>query len=377
MPIKVKNFIEPYVGKIDSLRIEIPISEVEIIDKTLIEKLYLINSDAQVIKEKKGEAWVKDIDGINYRFWAKGFYNVNTKVHDNYLVLLANAKMLHERYFEGLNQNNIDFLLENLNKHNVVNITKESLLKASVSDVDFCFDFFATPDELKKVVEIYQRTAIVGRKDIVNGKKDSNKHVALYLNSRNNQYPAKPYLKFYHKSLELKSKSEEFASRFLDSVDFENVARCEVNMKNYKYFERFGLAKQRTVSQIFSLRKKVIQEVFVEAYKGWFEKRVVVPKSNNQWYKETIIAMWRYQGEDFIHQHCELMRGILDAKKFKKLLELKMSELNKREQEIKNYHKLKLMYNLDDYFRVNGGRMMSAQKSTNRAESNKLNQKNA
>ena len=377
MPIKVKNFIEPYVGKIDSLRIEIPISEVEIIDKTLIEKLYLINRDAQVIKEKNGEAWEKEIDGIKYKFSTKWFFNANTKVHDNYLVMLANAKMLHERYFEGLNQNNIDFLLENLNKHNVVNITKESLLKASVSDVDFCFDFFATPDELKKVVEIYQRTAIVGRKDIVNGKKDSNKHVALYLNSRNNQYPAKPYLKFYHKSLELKSKSEEFASRFLDSVDFENVARCEVNMKNYKYFERFGLAKQRTVSQIFSLRKKVIQEVFVEAYKGWFEKRVVVPKSNNQWYKETIIAMWRYQGEDFIHQHCELMRGILDAKKFKKLLELKMSELNKREQGIKNYHKLKLMYNLDDYFRVNGGRMMSAQKSTNRAESNKLNQKNA
>ena len=138
MPIKVNKYIEPYVGKIDSLRIEIPISDVEIIDKTLIEKLYLINSDAQVIKEKKGEAWVKDIDGINYKFWAKGFYNVSTKVHDNFLVLLANAKMLHERYFEGLNQNNIDFLLDNLNKHKVVNISKEALLKATVSDVDFC-----------------------------------------------------------------------------------------------------------------------------------------------------------------------------------------------------------------------------------------------
>lgn len=372
MPVKVNKYIEPYVGKIDSLRIEIPISDVEVIDKTLIEKLYLINSDAQVIKEKKGEAWVKDIDGINYKFWAKGFYNVSTKVHDNFLVLLANAKMLHERYFEGLNQNNIDFLLDNLNKHKVVNISKEALLKATVSDVDFCFDFNATPNELKEVVDVYQKTVIVGRKDIVNGKKDTDKHVALYLNSRNNQYPTKPYLKFYHKTLELKSKSEEFASKYLGTVDFDNVARCEVNLRNYKYFERFGLAKQRTVEQIFSLRKKVIQEVFIEVYKRWFEKRVVVSKSNTQWYKEAILAMWRFHGEDFIHQHCDLMYGILDPKKYKKLLELKMSELNRREQEIKNYHKLKLMYNLDEYFRAKDGHMMSAQKSTNRAESDKL-----
>lgn len=368
---KVNNFIEPYVGKIDSLRIEIPLSEVKVLDKTLIEKLYLINSDAQVIKEKNGEPWVKVIDGINYKFWSHGFYNVNTKVFDKYLVLLANAKMLHEKYFEGLNQDNIDFLLENLNKHKVVNISKEAFLKATVSDVDFCFDFNATPNELIEVVDVYQKTVIVGSKDIVNGKKDTNKHVALYLNSRKNQYPTKPYLKFYHKTLELKSKSEEFANKYLSSVDFDNVARCEVNLRNYKYFEKFGLAKQRTVQQIFSLRRKVIQEVFIEVYKRWFEKRVVVSKSNTQWYKEAIVAMWRFQGEDFIHQHCDLMRGILDPKKYKKLLELKMSELNKREQEIKNYHKLKLMYNLDEYFRVKDGHMMSAQKSTIRAKTKK------
>lgn len=54
---KVNNF---YVPKVDSLRVRVPLCDVEIIDRTLIDNLVTVLEDTgEVIEEKKGKPFIK------------------------------------------------------------------------------------------------------------------------------------------------------------------------------------------------------------------------------------------------------------------------------------------------------------------------------
>ena len=55
---KVNNF---YVPKVDSLRVRVPLCDVEIIDRTLIDNLVTVLEDTgEVVEEKKGKPFIKE-----------------------------------------------------------------------------------------------------------------------------------------------------------------------------------------------------------------------------------------------------------------------------------------------------------------------------
>jgi hypothetical protein len=289
MTIKVKNF---YVPKVDSLRVRIPMRDVEILNPMLFEKVITISeSSGQIYKEDNGIPFKQIKDGITHNIWVKKIKPIGKEYVITYVMFLINSKHLKERYFEGIHSGSIDKILEEINSLKIIKIGKEQLLKAEILDVDFCIDFPATQEEFKEsVVNRYSKLAKVGTRDT---KKvfGSMVNVGIEFNERERSFPSKPHTKFYHKSTELLNSSNLFAERYLKDYDFTDIGRFEFNMKNRKYFRCFGIDRIKDLKGL--LRFSTSHKLFKDVYNNWFEKREIVPKSNYDFKDLMILSLWK------------------------------------------------------------------------------------
>lgn len=293
MTIKVKNF---YVPKVDSLRVRIPMRDVEILNPMLFEKVITISeSSGEIYKEETGIPFQKDEDGISYKIWRSEERLIHMpSTPQKFIYFLLNSKHLKESYFEGINLGNIQKIIDGINKHKVIKISKSKLLRAGILDVDLCVDFPATQKEFKKyVVDKYKSMAIVGPKDTIKGFNSSN-NIGLELNKRHNQFPSKPHAKFYHKSTELLNSSNLFAERYLKDFDWENIGRFEFNLKNRRWFRQYGLENVRTLEDLLNLNSK--QKIFQDVYSNWFIERLYKAKRipSDTYLHKQLWAAWDY-----------------------------------------------------------------------------------
>lgn len=286
MSIKVKNF---YVPKVDSLRVRIPIRDVEILNPMLFEKVITISeSSGEIYKEETGVPFNYSKDGISHKIWIKKFKRIDEVDVIEYVQFLINSKHLKKRYFEGIHSGSIDKILDEINSLKIIKISKEQLLKAEILDVDFCIDFPATQEEFKEsVVNRYSKLAKVGTRDT---KKvfGSVGNLGLELNKRENQFPSKPHTKFYYKSIELED--SDFANTYLKDYDFTDIGRFEFNLKNRTYFKNFGIDRIKDLEGL--LRFSTSHKLFKDVYNNWFEKREMAPKSNYDFKDLMILSLW-------------------------------------------------------------------------------------
>lgn len=284
---KVNNF---YVPKVDSLELRILLSEVEIIDTTLIDNLILISENTgEIIKEKKGEKIkIETPDGLTF-----GFNACKRKVHPNSpeiiseIHILANAKHLKERCFEGITMDNVNVLLDAINSMNIIKISREALLRADITDVDLCIDFEANFNDFKElVVDRLYKMVITKKADRVPRPWRTKTNLGLQLNHRDKCTPAKTYAKFYHKTTELKTpKSKDFAEtylKYLKDIDYNNIGRFELTLKNRDFLRHYGMHGIVSFKQL--LEFETAQAVFQDVYRNWFVPRAYQPPSSNRWY---------------------------------------------------------------------------------------------
>ena len=279
---KIDNF---WVPKVDSLRVKLQLSDVKIIDTTVIDKLITINeATGQIVGETKGKPFELFKDGVKHKIWVQKRMDISTREVQTELCFLLNSKHLKERYFEGITLKTIDRLLTEINALKVIRIDKATLLKADVLDIDWCVDFQCNPETFKKTIERLKDLAKVGQKQTMETFYNKS-NLGLELNQRAKQTPAKPHSKFYHKTIELNSNSFEFADKYLTGVDFQNVGRFEFNLKNRKWLEHYGMSQR--VKDLGGLLKSQasIKATFQQVFQNWFIKRPPVVKSNDKWYE--------------------------------------------------------------------------------------------
>ena len=282
---KVNNF---YVPKVDSLRVRVPICDIEIIDTTLIDNLITVQeSTGLIVEQKKGRAFTKQTPGgLSFKIWARERKDISESEIKAELYFLINAKHLKERYFEGITINNVDSIRREINSLNVIKIDEKTFLNCDILDVDLCFDFEANPKDFKShVVNRYSDMAITTKRDRVY-QFTSKGNLGLELNNRDYSTPAKTHAKFYHKGIELETNSSSFADKYLKNVDFKDICRFEFNLKNRRYFKHYGIGRIKTLEQLLKLSTK--RRLFKDVYQNWFIKRKIKPATGID-FKDMII----------------------------------------------------------------------------------------
>lgn len=342
---KVNNF---WVPKIDSFKIWVRLGNVQIIDHTLIEKLYVVDSQGEIIDEIEGKS--KNIgypDGRAFKFWRRRHNDINTKVTTEYIGIILNAKHLKERYFEGITIDNIDVLVDEINSQDIIRIDKETLLSSPIGDLDVCFDFQATTESFKKLIK-RQFPMVQQNSNDTYASEAKQTHLGLYLNSRDNCYPSKPFFKFYHKTIELENKSFDFADKFLKNVDFLNIGRCEVNLKNTKHFKYYNI-KARQLGDF--LTRVDFVPMLQKGYKNWFIERNVVVNRGDSWQMMLIKSYFSWHGEDNLEIFRYTQTLTENRNQKKKMMDCFNEIMNQKDTRLQEIERVELVEQIEKFFR--------------------------
>jgi len=283
---------------IDSFKIRIPINKVEILSNELSGKRSFYNGDTgeeienlKVFDESSNE-WVsvndyesefkkrsREIreDGITTRFAIeKQQIGFKTSITAEYLVILFNSKLLRERYFEGITEENIDLIYECLVAYKIASFSFTDFLSAECTDVDFKKDINYESDFSILTKTLYGQTR--ESRDTGKGawRKNGKENQGIQFSRRETtQFKTNPYLKIYHKGVELEYNSTEFRDLYLPDIDCSNRIRIEATVKNKKHFRAlFGKAFNTELQSVLMLSNEQKELIFQVAAKAHLQPLV-------------------------------------------------------------------------------------------------------
>lgn len=231
--------------QIDSLKVRIKRENVNIIDKRLITDFiayyptieHLDGEQQQLGDEfRKAEPFTKIINGITYRIYIKAFIG-NDRLANEYVVFQISAKMLKEKYFDGITADNYRTIVDDINSFGVLHVSYDNFLKGLVSDIDICINQLIDRKSLKGAFSFIENNPVNGKYPLINVfQREGN--VGIEFNKREKATNTTPYAKIYHKGLELMSKSVVFYRAYLEPMRtsvLDNLVRYEFTIKAAKH----------------------------------------------------------------------------------------------------------------------------------------------
>ena len=274
-------------GLIDSLKLRIKKSEIKILDANILLpyiKFYPDNMSFETALND-AEPFTKIIDGITYRYYFKSYPNKQGYIEE-FLVLQISAKMLKQKYFEGITKNNFENIIEDINKQYVIHITKDVFLNALVSDIDICINQLIDINSYETAVSLMNSYPKSSCKPLLHMIKKTNKmgkiiNLGLDFNKREKATNSRPYCKIYHKGIELQTKSLTFYNAFLSPLKssfLDNLVRYEFTIKAYdhkKYLTEKGLLKSelKTFKDLISLDATELSNIAKSGLNHYLEPR--------------------------------------------------------------------------------------------------------
>jgi hypothetical protein len=241
-------------GLIDSLKIRVKLDKVTILDKRLITDFIAYYPDIDSLDDngspqerlgdnyRKPEPFIKIINGITYRIYIKAFIDKNKMAHE-YVVFQISAKMLKEKYFEGITKFNYDVIVNDINDFGVLKISKTDFLQGLVSDIDICINQLIDLKSLKTAFSFILQNPNHGKLPLIHHISQSNTqkntfNLGMDFNKREKASNTAPYCKIYHKGFELLSKSIIFYKSYLEPMKtsvIDNLVRYEFTIKAHKH----------------------------------------------------------------------------------------------------------------------------------------------
>lgn len=259
---------------VDSLKIRIPLHLCKVVDSCLTDKYYLVNASTGDYDESyfKQNSLCKKSKGISIRF-AIETQMTSFRTKENYLTILLPSKALKQRYFEGFTLDNIEVVYNELMQLEVVSFSLKDFLNSSAcTDVDFKRDFI-TKDLNTIIRQIGNNSKLGQRKN--EGYRSFNRkdNVGIeYSDRRTTAFKSNPYLKVYHKQLELDCHSTEFTEAYLQGIDYTDIARIETTVKNKKHFNYLGI-NNTSLHAILSLTKEQKYHILSDSVNKHLEPR--------------------------------------------------------------------------------------------------------
>lgn len=318
---------------IDSFKIRIPIEQVEILKQEISSTKSLVNNlTGEVEREFKERSYKVERDGIRLKFALESQVNSKQVVKD-YLVILINSKLLQERYFEGITSDTIETIYLRLMAEQVVQFSYDTFLAGEVTDVDYKKDVsnedFGT--SIKLMVN-YAKEHKQVNKGCNSFNQKTNKGIEF--GSRKTATADYPYLKLYHKGLELIYNSNLFYDRYLKDtgVELQNMIRIETTVKNKKHFRKHGIDCTK-LNTVINLSQEQLEEIIQSTISKHLNKRKVVITKNRDELTPTeqIFLNTIYQfmdlGLNYLTIRHNLTANMSNEKKAKRRQQNKLDEL--------------------------------------------------
>jgi hypothetical protein len=263
--------------KVDSFKLRIPTEKVTIVSTTFCEKFKKLYIDTgEIDKDVSLEKYKTNIEnGISTRIGIVNF-RVNRDESKEFIYFQLNSKMCKERYLEGITTDTIKIVYDYIIALNIVYVDYQEFINGFVSDIDFAYDINITaPVMVEMNKQIYSRVRDDKFKyvDKPFGKQDN---VGMQFNRREKATPSSPFVKIYHKGLEMKHNSPEFYAAYLSGIDLSNHGRLEYTLKNAKHQKHLGISI-KTLNQLMEIDRMLIENIVLSGIpEGYIEKRVVV-----------------------------------------------------------------------------------------------------
>lgn len=251
--------------ELDSLKVRIPLKEVEIINKGLNAKWLLVNqetgeTDTNYFKEN---SFPINENGIKTRF-AIEKQKISFKEAETFLIILFNSKILKERYLEGITIDNIKEVYQKLISYGVVKFSFDSFMFAECTDVDFKRDTIRKhfKDITKSLFQLVKESKVKNEGAQLFNRADN---IGIEFSARDTtSFLKNPFLKIYHKGLELRNNSKEFFGAYLFGVipdeKLTDRIRIEYTIKNKKHFRYFKV-NDTTLKNILELTEEKKKEM--------------------------------------------------------------------------------------------------------------------
>jgi hypothetical protein len=256
---------------IDSLKIRIPFAKVQILNESLTQTTYEVDEDNVVLREFKRNSYKVVNKGISTHYGIEN--QIGRKGHTyKYLVVLFNSKLLKTAYLDGLLNQNIRVVYDALMSHKVVYFSSESFISGECTDVDFKLDY--ETDYFDKIVNQFSQLAKPSQlKNRGYNKVNKSDNKGIEFGNRNTATPSYPFLKYYHKTLELYYNSTEFYESYKFPIS-DNLSRLEFTIKNRKHFAKYGI-KNTTLENILSLSQEKLKSILSSILSIHLEKRTI------------------------------------------------------------------------------------------------------
>lgn len=256
---------------IDSLKVRIPFSSVQVVNSVFNEARYTVDSQGDIIEEFKNNAFSVNLKGVKTKYLIQK-QGSRGQLTINYLLILFNSKLLGKDYLEGLTLGNIRKVYDQIISQGVVKFSYDDFLWAKCTDVDYKMD--SVVQSYREVFSHMNSNAKrYVQRDRGCDKTNKSTNAGIEFGTRKKATPSYPYLKLYAKALELQYNSDEFKKAYQISVD-PNTVRVEFTIKDKSHFRKYGIEDTR-LKNALSLSQDKLSSILKSIISIHLEKRIM------------------------------------------------------------------------------------------------------
>ena len=253
--------------KIDSLKLRVPKHRCKILSPTFAQEYQKIVCDTGEIDPEISldKHKVHLLNGITTRVAV--FHQLSGGMSEEQIIIQVNAKQLGAKYFEGITDKNVKDIYNYIMALNIIECNYLDFLDAFVSDIDFCIDLLVEPKAMQEGnIYLYNHVKPNLYKYVSKpfNRKDN---TGMQFNNRAKATPGKPFVKIYHKGIELEHHSSEFAQSYLKNFDFANIGRIEYTLKNARHKKKLKL-KFKTMKELLEMLRENEIENKINVFDG-------------------------------------------------------------------------------------------------------------
>ena len=250
--------------KIDSYRILIPRGKVDIIDKKFGASFVRYYHELEEFEEEltDNNSYTVRRKGITARFqlckrhigYNKGNQgSSNVESPEDVVLIFVNAKMLKERYLEGITRNNLELIYNYIQSLGVVKFSLSDFQLSKATDVDFCIDLLDSSLEEhytthhRFVNTVYQNILHTYQATIKKYNDDSTKidnasrwrGLQTQFAMRAKATPAKPFITIYDKSGELLDGELYYTMRVQNRLPSNLASKAKKDEASYEFYYNY------------------------------------------------------------------------------------------------------------------------------------------
>ena len=156
------------------------------------------------------------------------------------------SKILEENYFEGLSIDNHKNVYQKLISMKVAFFDYDSFINSECTDVDFKKDIKTSVfRDLIPMLVSSARTSHLSGTGIRSFQKKDN--IGVQWSDRKGATLKNPYLKIYHKTIELENNSVEFKNEYLFDFNISNIVRVEFTLKDKRHLRKYNIQSQKFI----------------------------------------------------------------------------------------------------------------------------------